>query len=347
MDIIVDGARSLVGESGKLASLFLILGICVTTLAVRNLLERSELLQGNSLTARILRFLCGAPRLAAHDAKHRDVLGQLRERLPVTAANGHDDEPSLVDLLSQIVDANATLHSRLESAEGTLENQVAEITAYKSEARTDALTGLANRRVFDELLKIRLAEWQRDGEPVSIVLFDIDHFKRFNDDYGHLAGDEVLTQVAGLLRETMEEGDLVARIGGEEFAVVVGGDLESAKQSAELVRQAIEEEDLIYEDQHLHVTVSVGVTESQGTENTSSLMKRVDMALYASKAAGRNIVHWHDGKRSIPLSPRRANIDPATGFATNGVAALTETKDFSTVCNELRQRLMVVATEEC
>ncbi|MDP7303333.1 MAG: GGDEF domain-containing protein, partial [Pirellulaceae bacterium] len=163
--------------------------------------------------------------------EHRDVLGQLSDRLPSADPSGREQDPTIVDLLSQIVDVNATLHTRLENAEGTLENQAAEISTYKSEARTDVMTGLANRRVFDELLRNRVNTWQRDQTPVFVLLIDIDYFKRFNDSYGHQAGDEVLTQVAQLLRESMSEADLVSRIGGEEFAVIIDGDcLQSALQ---------------------------------------------------------------------------------------------------------------------
>ena len=119
----------------------------------------------------------------------REVLGQLSDRLTSSDATSREQDATIVDLLSKIVDANASLHARLEHAEGTLENQVAEISAYKSEARTDPMTGLANRRVFDEQLRDRLAAFQRDKVPVSILLLDIDHFRGFNNDYGHQAGD--------------------------------------------------------------------------------------------------------------------------------------------------------------
>ncbi|MDP7305620.1 MAG: diguanylate cyclase, partial [Pirellulaceae bacterium] len=120
-----------------------------------------------------------------------------------------------------------------------------------------------------------------------------------------------------------------------------------ALQSAEYARREIEQATFIYENQQLHVTVSIGVADSQATEKKSTLVKRADIALYMSKSAGRNNVHWHNGKRSILFAPRQATVDPASGFSTTGVAALTKTKDFSTVCNELRQRLVAVASEEC
>ena len=145
----------------------------------------------------------------------------------------------------------------------------------------------------------------------------------------------------------MSDGDLVSRIGGEEFAVILSAECGRAGQArAEDARQEIEQAEFVYEDQRLHVTVSIGVADAMLDEKASSLVKRADIALYASKAAGRNMVHWHDGRRAVPFTARRANLNPTSGFATQGVAKLTETKDFSDVCHELRQRLMAVAAED-
>jgi len=277
----------------------------------------------------------------------RDLLGKLSDRLPSSDATCREQDPTIVDLLSQIVDVNASLHARLENAEGTLENQVAEISAYKSEARTDPMTGLANRRVFDEQLRERLAAFQRNQVPVSILLVDIDHFRKFNTNYGHQAGDAVLTQVAHVLRRSLGEDDLVSRIGGEEFAIIIDGDSsESAQTVAERARREIEQADFVFENQHMQITVSIGGAESQPTENASTLVKRADVALYTSKSAGRNVGHWHDGKQLIPLTPVGSNRALASGLSAAETATRNENKDFGTVCNELRQRLVAFASEK-
>jgi diguanylate cyclase (GGDEF)-like protein len=279
--------------------------------------------------------------------ENREELGQPRDRLPASDATIHEQDPAIVELLSQIVNDNATLHTRLENAEGTLENQVAEISAYKNEARTDPMTGLANRRVFDEQLRDRLAEFQRNQVPVSILLIDIDHFRGFNNDYGHQAGDAVLTQVAHVLRSSMGENDLVSRIGGEEFVIIVAGDSSlSAQTLAEQARREIEQADFVFEDQHLQVTVSIGGAKSQSGENASTFVKRADVALYASKSAGRNIGHWHDGQESIPLTPGRKSCASVFGFSAAETTTPSESKDFGTVCSELRQRLVAFASEK-
>ena len=147
------------------------------------------------------------------------------------------------------------------------------------------MTGLANRRVFDEQLQEWLVAWHRDQVPVSILLFDVDHFRGFNNDYGHQAGDAVLTQVAHALKRSMGENDLVSRIGGEEFVVIIDRDSRASAQTlAERARREIEQAGFGFEDQQLRVTVSVGDAESQSSENASALIKRADVALYASKS---------------------------------------------------------------
>ena len=123
--------------------------------------------------------------------------------------------------MDQMLAANSELQQRLEQAEKQLAAQAAEIKAHESEARTDSLTGLSNRRAFDDELKRRLSEWQRKGTPCTLVLIDIDFFKKFNDTHGHQVGDEVLRQVAKVLSKQSREMDLPCRYGGEEFAVIL------------------------------------------------------------------------------------------------------------------------------
>jgi len=134
---------------------------------------------------------------------------------------GEHQRLATVGVLSQVIDANEQLQKRLNEAEHMLKEQASEMSIYMSEARTDALTSLPNRRAFDEDLTRRMAEWRRYRRPLSIVMVDVDHFKQFNDKYGHQTGDEVLRRVARLLDETMRESDLVVRYGGEEMAVIL------------------------------------------------------------------------------------------------------------------------------
>lgn len=233
-------------------------------------------------------------------------------------ATGRGEERAVHELLSQIVEVNAALHARLAWAEGTLANQAAELDTYKSEARTDALTGLANRRAFDESLQGRMLAGCSNHRCVAVMLVDIDRFKWLNDQFGHQAGDAVLAQCAQVLSDAMSDQECVARIGGEEFAVIfAAARAPAARAYAERARQRIEEAEFQGAGKRLQVTVSIGVAASQDGESTVSLLQRVDEALYASKSAGRNRAHWHDGQRAMPLRARPADPNRTVARTTS------------------------------
>ncbi|UVM51889.1 diguanylate cyclase [Pseudomonas sp. B21-015] len=157
---------------------------------------------------------------------------------------------------------------------------------------TDRLTGLYNRGHWEENLKVAYARHQRYGNATSLVMFDIDHFKRVNDTYGHQAGDKVIEQVARLVREHVRDTDVAGRYGGEEFAVVLSDtDKSGARDFAERLRKAIEELEVLHNGQSIRFTISLGVADlSQPSTNYTDLITWADHALYASKKVGRNRV---------------------------------------------------------
>ncbi len=168
--------------------------------------------------------------------------------------------------------------------------------AHERDVLTDSLTDAANRRAFEYELNRRLAQWNRDQTPLYLVLLDIDHFKKFNDRYGHQAGDAVLKSVAKVLQQTVREVDLVARYGGEEFALVISGtEADDVKDIAERARSLIESSRFPHRGLMLRVTASLGVAQISNGEDITSLIQRSDAALYCSKEAGRNCIHFHDG----------------------------------------------------
>ncbi|MFM0501383.1 sensor domain-containing diguanylate cyclase [Paraburkholderia caffeinilytica] len=167
-------------------------------------------------------------------------------------------------------------------------------------AATDALTGLSNRRAFDRRLAQEWRRAQREQTPLSLLFIDIDHFKRFNDTYGHATGDEVLTVVAERITSgTRRAVDLAARYGGEEFAVVLPNtSLEGAIKVAEKIRKRVESAGLEHKDtQSGHVTISVGCASCKPPEGGSAaaLLAAADAQLYVAKAGGRNRVAWQTG----------------------------------------------------
>ena len=156
----------------------------------------------------------------------------------------------------------------------------------------DSLTGLLNRRAIENSLDKEAQRLQRFGEVYSVMLVDIDHFKRINDNLGHAAGDEVLRVVACLLKDHAREVDRVARYGGEEFCVLLPHtDHEGALQAAERLRSAVHSTDIPWQDEQICVTISTGLATAQDPdEPLHALLKRADDALYCAKTEGRNRV---------------------------------------------------------
>lgn len=203
---------------------------------------------------------------------------------------------------AQLLEANQQLQQDLASAKEEIKTQRRLLDSYMAEALTDPLTGLGNRRKFDQELSRRFAQWRRLGTPLSLVLVDVDHFKRVNDDYGHVAGDAVLHDVAQVLIECVREMDLVARYGGEEFGMILPGTtLNEALPVAERVRSAIAARTFQYAGRELQVTVSAGLAEAMLINDAELLVARADMALYSAKDSGRDCCQAHDGQSCVPV----------------------------------------------
>ena len=162
-----------------------------------------------------------------------------------------------------------------------------------AQAMTDSLTGLLNRRYLDEYLPREIARALRSGEPFALLMFDLDHFKAFNDNFGHEAGDRVLQELATLLHSMTRSGDVACRYGGEEFVLIMHrSTLDIARRRAEDIRAAVSKLDLVHRGRSLgHLTVSIGLAAFPGGGNDAEAMLRAaDTALYAAKHAGRDRV---------------------------------------------------------
>jgi len=179
------------------------------------------------------------------------------------------------------------LHGLLERLRN--ENLAARNVALTGLSYTDSLTGIANRRRLDEALSELVAA---PGSTGALLLIDIDRFKEFNDSYGHLAGDACLCHVAQCLASHMRAFDLLARFGGEEFAVLLPDtEIEEAAGIAERLREAVQNLHFDVRDKQVSVTISVGIAARQGLSTSAALVGVTDTALYAAKHAGRNRVH--------------------------------------------------------
>jgi len=222
--------------------------------------------------------------LNAHDVHVSNVNASL------TTTQSPPTMESLLAVVDRLVETNEAIKSKLRDSRDRILEQASEIQSAADLANTDALTQIGNRRRFD----FELAVW--DGSrPGVLALMDIDHFKKFNDDYGHRAGDEVLKAVASVLRSQLHEHCTVARYGGEEFALIFSNhELEDVLELIEDAGRNIAESQTSFEGKDLRVTCSMGVTRMTAGESSEQWVERADRALYFSKDAGRNCGHCID-----------------------------------------------------
>jgi len=315
---------------------------------------RHAMLHANAIAKR-LKALAGEMSTSA--LEHRSQLEQASQMLK-SDDGGNDSVLAelVVDVIDDMVHANHNLQSKLETAEGRLKEQAVEIEAHISRSLTDPLTGLPNRREFNERLEERMSAWNRRREVFSLLMLDVDHFKAMNDKYGHPAGDQVLRTIARTLRTAVRREDAVARYGGEEFAILLpNSTLEQAALVAEKVREAVSRVVVEHNCEKIAVTASGGLAVIGPGDTVESLIQRADAALYAAKASGRNRTCTHDGVGQVsPTDPggrlgeliKAAEADSGTagdlligadlGFGSflprdEISPALTET------CNELRR----------
>ena len=237
-----------------------------------------------------------------------EVLEELPERFRDVAPMMDRDLGATVDLETLTLDANRSLVDMCDQYEeviARLEAVIAEKDALAREleeanerlsslARSDALTGLPNKRALTEALTRSLARIDRSGGTLSLVVIDVDHFKKFNDTWGHQVGDEVLRVVGRVLAESLRDGDFAGRYGGEEFVILLPDtDRRGAAKAAERIRVRLEHAGIDGPEGRLSVTASFGVASAHGPGckgAAAKLFERADAALYEAKRRGRNQV---------------------------------------------------------
>ncbi len=276
--------------------------------------------------------------IGIHSSQVEAVTADLRD----IGKNPGGAEEAVCGAITKILSANGQLQKQLELAEKQIASQAAEIRVHETEARTDSLTSLANRRAFDDELQRRFAEWQRRKTPFTLLLLDIDHFKKFNDTHGHQAGDEVLRTVGKVLADVPREMDVPCRYGGEEFVVILPAtNAREGTVLAERLRKSVESSATAWDGKSLKVTCSLGLAEVGGNDTTALLVKRSDDALYRSKQQGRNCGHLHDGRQCVPITPGIENRADAgePQLQTSGKLATDRVPNQAVFVDELRRRL--------
>ena len=211
------------------------------------------------------------------------------------AENSTDLAHMIGDILSETQSMNGqinNLQDRVHESGNELEELRQELAETKRDAMTDKLTGLANRRCFDETLIQMTSDAREHGEPLCLAICDVDHFKKFNDTHGHQVGDQVLKLMGRILVENIKGSDLPARYGGEEFVIILPETpLKGASIVADHLREKLASRKLSRkgsEDTYGKVTMSIGVTEYIFGESIDELIKRADSLLYKAKEGGRN-----------------------------------------------------------
>ncbi len=292
-----------------LEAITLPLSLAALERAKRNLqqviLKQSQLKQGlaevrTTLKQMVAAFIDGLGRLSSATGDYHDSVENLAQKIRRT-----DDVHQLHQLLDQVLRETrevqaSTLRAREEALAArqqvdaaerkvmALETQLQQVSA---QVHTDYLTGTLNRRGIEEAFERELAIAEREQTPTSVALLDIDNFKAVNDNYGHQAGDDVLVQLAALIRETVRPSDSVARYGGEEFLILLpNADIEQATAMLTRLQRALTKHFFLHDQGKVLITFSTGVTRHLCGESPAALIARADAALYQAKRSGKNRV---------------------------------------------------------
>ncbi|MBZ0216143.1 MAG: GGDEF domain-containing protein [Fimbriimonadaceae bacterium] len=216
----------------------------------------------------------------------------------LTSANGREQinliVSRLIESTREMEERSKDLEDKLASSRQQIDVLHETLEAVRTESMTDALTGIANRKRFDQTLQTSILEAIEIQEPLALIFGDIDHFKKFNDTFGHQTGDQVLRLVSHALRSNVKGRDLAARYGGEEFAIILPHtDVNAAQIVANQIREAIMAKELVKKSTGESlgtITMSFGIAIYRAGEDGDSFISRADTALYAAKRAGRNCV---------------------------------------------------------
>ena len=233
--------------------------------------------------------------------RDQSAYGKTLSKASGQLGDGNLPDAALKSMVDQMIVATRAIEARTKVLETQLQNSSHEVTELRErletvrrESLTDQLTGISNRKAFDAELQQGIERAVEAGEPLSLLMCDIDHFKTFNDTWGHQTGDQVLRLVANCLSENVKGRDTAARYGGEEFAVILPQTaLGDAVRLAGQIRGKVESKKLVKRstgDILGVITISIGVTQLRPKEAPADLVRRADACLYAAKRAGRNRV---------------------------------------------------------
>ena len=283
-----------------------------TYLSTQRVSERLDLV-GSKVVDEIDQVMSMIEAAAGSASSYSESLADASQKLVVTK----DNEAvrliveSLVHAAREMELTNKALEASLIASKREITLLQQQLESVRNESMIDPLTTLANRKSFDESLRRAIEEAHQNHEPLSLMMCDVDNFKAFNDNYGHLTGDQVLRLVSMAVKQNVKGLDIAARYGGEEFAIVLPATLlRSALTVADHIRRAVMMKDLIKRStgEHLgRVTISIGVAQLHENDKAQTLIERADRCLYAAKHNGRNrVICESDPEVMLPAAPQVA-----------------------------------------
>ena len=257
------------------------------------MIEEAELRDASQRIERTVSEVADCIGAASESAEHfGGVLADFADGAP--SASFAEKVGVVLDETRQMAAANRKFEERLQFSSTEIEILRQNLERLEREASLDALTGIANRKRFDQALRETMARANGDGTPLTLLMMDIDHFKSFNDSHGHLVGDQVLKLVARYITEGIRTQDVAARYGGEEFVVILPQtEIDGGLRVAETIRRSVASKKVVNRRTGTslgQVALSVGVALYRRGESAAELVHRADEALYLAKAGGRNRV---------------------------------------------------------
>jgi diguanylate cyclase len=195
----------------------------------------------------------------------------------------------LLGEISEIIESNKTVREKLKNSEEIIKEQNKNLAKLITETMTDHLTTILNKRGFDKRLDEEYIRFKRYNGKLSLITLDVDHFKLINDTHGHIVGDKALRSFAQLLKRNIRESDILARVGGEEFSILLPEtDLEGATNAAKKIHELLQNSIIKINGSRIKISASFGVSVLKNGESKTNLIDRADQALYISKKLGRN-----------------------------------------------------------
>jgi diguanylate cyclase len=260
--------------------------------ALRNLNRKIRREREQALKA-LRTIVQGAERLTSDVDSHNSELASVGQSVCDIKAGEeyHSIQKQLLEHIAEVIESNKRMEDDLVVTKYRLEKQAQELDRTRREARTDTLSGVANRKAFDEALQFSISNLKRNRKPFALLLMDVDHFKRINDAHGHQAGDHVVMRLGEAFRTHVRTKDFVGRYGGDEFAILLSRVLpDKAAEIADRIRISIQQTNFGFGDgaAKLAVTLSMGLACADSEEMAGTVFERADQALYKAKESGRN-----------------------------------------------------------